>query len=69
MNNKEVAHPNHAGDNHHWEAQPETQREVDYGVWCLHSTVRSGLIIILCYCKRMWPYKLYISVKVTVFYF
>lgn len=45
MSNKEVTHPNCARDEHHWEAQPETQRKVDCGVWYLESTVRSRLII------------------------
>ena len=34
MSNKEVTHPHHAGDNHHWKAQPETQRS---GLWYLVS--------------------------------
>lgn len=51
MSNKEVTHPNHAGDNHHWKAQPETQRS---GLWYLvsgeywiYNSVRSEFIIML----------------------
>lgn len=44
MSHKKITHPNDAGHNHHWEAQPEIQREMSYGIRNLDSLMRYGLV-------------------------